>query len=281
MTGVQTCALPIYESGNGYDRDVQRWLGQISHDMLARFVKMGLVDGARVAAGARLEGHLDDYKAYLEHKGDTPAYAGKSVSRINGILAGCKFRTLNDIQCSKIQKFLADEIQAGRIGQKTANHYTRAIKTFFNWMVQDGRIDTNPVQHLRMLTVTLIKKDRRALTTDEIASLLGWLAEHGTTAYGLTAAQRRIVYLLGLTTGLRASEIASLTSSSIDFQGKTVTVKAAYTKNRQAAILPLRSDILALLQDYTAGMMPGVALFDIPHRTADMIRADLDGARLH
>jgi len=40
--------------------------------------------------------------------------------------------------------------------------------------------------------------------------------------------------------------------------------------------LPLRADIGAELQSYMAGKLPGALAFDIPDRTSDMIRRDLE-----
>lgn len=268
-----------YESGRGYTRDMQRWLDQQNPRMVKRLAAMGLVEGTQVAAGADLTDHITDYKAYLVHKGDTAEYAEKSAGRITAIVKACRFKTLMDVQPSRIQKYLSDEMQAGRIGQRTANHYIRAIKTFFTWMVQDGRCVNSPVQFLKMLTVTNIKKVRRSLTVAEVGYLLDWLAGQDNISYGLTAQQRRLVYLLSLTTGLRAAEIGALTSSSIDYKDKRVIVPSCYTKNRQDANLPLRADVVDALRSYTSRMVPGTKLFDMPHRTADMLRDDMTGAR--
>ena len=266
-------------AGRSPDGQQQAWLSKLAPQMLGRLAKIGLVEQSHFAASTDLLGHVDDYTQYLVDKGDTAGYAAKCAVRIKGIVKACRFDTQKDVQCSKIQKYLADEMRSGRIGQRTANHYVRAIKTFFNWMVQDGRCDNSPVRFLKMLTVTNVKKVRRALTVAEVGYLLDWLAGQDNTAYGLTAQQRRLVYLLSLTVGLRASEVGCLTSSSIDFKNKRVVVPSCYTKNRQDANLPLRGDVVEALRDYTAGMLPGVQLFKMPSRTADMLRADMAGAR--
>lgn len=61
-----------------------------------------------------------------------------------------------------------------------------------------------------------------------------------------------MLYHLAVTTGLRASELASLTPRSFDLVGDppTVTVEAGYSKHRRRDVLPLSADIAEALNDY-------------------------------
>lgn len=60
---------------------------------------------------------------------------------------------------------------------------------------------------------------------------------------------------LSMSTGLRASELASLTkeSLSLDTNPPTVKVKAGYSKRRRLDILPLPEDILDAAREWLAG----------------------------
>ncbi len=61
----------------------------------------------------------------------------------------------------------------------------------------------------------------------------------------------------------------------------TVTIGAAYAKNRRDNTLPLTSDTAALLTSHLAGKMPHAPAFNMPIANAivDMFRADLAAAR--
>ncbi len=91
--------------------------------------------------------------------------------------------------------------------------------------------------------------------------------------------ERALVYRLAFESGLRANEIRTLKVSSFDFEHNTVTVVAGYSKHRREDVLSIRPDTAELLQDFFHTKVPAASAFNIPSRTADMLRADLDEAR--
>ena len=91
------------------------------------------------------------------------------------------------------------------------------------------------------------------------------------------------IYILAPYTGLRAGEIASLQLHSFDFESSPTVVKVApsYTKNSEAARIPLRKDLVEVLNKYLVEkeigsevVWPGTWSED----GAKMIRVDLAGA---
>lgn len=98
------------------------------------------------------------------------------------------------------------------------------------------------------------RHDRRALSDEEVSKLL-IATLNGKIAYRFEPMERMMLYIMALSTGLRASELASLTTDGLDLDASppTVTVKAGYSKRRRLDILPLPKDILEQARDWLSG----------------------------
>ena len=81
---------------------------------------------------------------------------------------------------------------------------------------------------------------------------------------GLTGPSRALLYRLAVATGLRYSEIASITPESFDWKAPSVTVAACYTKNGETATLPLSPELVADLKPHVAPLSPGMPVFPLP-----------------
>ena len=104
------------------------------------------------------------------------------------------------------------------------------------------------------------------------------------TLYGLDGRDRAMLYQVAVNTGLRASELASLTPTSLDLDSPTPTVRClgAYTKNGQEAVLPLRAELAKALDKWLDGRPAEGPLWPgnwSQFNSAKVIRADLAAAR--
>jgi len=165
------------------------------------------------------------------------------------------------------------EKDLGLLSQKTQGYYLKAVKQFYRWMVQDQRSEQSPVEHLQAKKST--SKKRQALEPKQVSMLKSTNAAE--TIYNMGGHERALMYRLAIETGLRASEIKSLKTNNFDFHNNTVTVEAAYTKNRSEAVLPLRQNTARLLKDFMKTKMPNAQAFNLPHSSnyAKMLRKDL------
>jgi hypothetical protein len=59
-----------------------------------------------------------------------------------------------------------------------------------------------------------------------------------------------------------------------------VTAVAAYSKNRKECTLPLKEDTAAILKDIFTGKMPRTKAFKVPDKPVNMLRADLEDAKI-
>ncbi len=275
-------------AGGSPTPELTRWLEGTPQSLRNRLVQIGLLDPERVFGGKLLSDHIADFKQFLSDSGDTIEQVELSVSRVKRIVEDCKFTVWADISASTVSRCLNElrnskELSKGQIrkgiSKRTANHYLGSIKHFCLWMVKQRRASESPLAHLDCVSVDVgdIRHERRALSVDEVRRLLETTAaqpEH----FGLTGPERAIVYRLAVETGLRRNELRSLTRASFDFDKCLVTVEAQHTKNGKEAVLPLRADTVEALKLFVAGKLPTAGVFDLPEKTAVMVKADLKAA---
>ena len=174
---------------------------------------------------------------------------------------------------------LQDRLCRG-IGISTSNGYLTAMKGFSRWLVEKERTDRDRLTSLSRLNAkTDPRHERRALPEQELQVILA--SAHQSTAkfQGVVGKDRMMLYAVAMVTGFRASELVSLVPSSFDLDSDrpTVTVKAAYSKNRRTSIQPLPLDVAAALRLYLASkpatgpVWPGSWYKD----AAEMLRLDL------
>jgi len=255
--------------------------------ILAKLAAWGILSGMRLAAGKRLAEHVADWRAALLAKGGTLDYANLSAQRVKRILAACGFRTWSDLSASKVQRYLAGLRQptadSKGISAGSFNAYLTAIKGFCKWAVRDGRASESPLEHLGGVNVRTDRRhDRRPLAAGELRWLLD-TTDHGPERFGMSGAERAMLYRLAVGSGLRANELHSLTRASFRLEGvePAVVVAAAYSKHRREDVQPIRMDLAALLKAHLANTLPQARAFDMPDesRVAKMFRAHLADAR--
>ncbi len=259
-------------------------------------IDAGLVDIADVHAKRPLAEHLADYVRYLTAKGNTGKHVAMTHTRAQACLDGCQFVRVADVQPSAVLSFLEDlRRPAVAEGQDdsakgksiaTANYYLTALKGFTRWLWKDRRIGADPLAGMSKLAngQADIRHARRELAPDEFAFLLDTTGKSKRPFRYLTGTDRHALYMAAAGTGLRASELASLTPASFDLVAKppVVRVQAADTKNRKEAELPLTAEVAAVLRRYIAGKPADAPVWPgtwSNEASAKMIRLDLLDAR--
>ena len=246
----------------------------------------GLIDRHAEHRQRPLEAHLIEWEEALNAKGNTEKHAAEQSKRARQVFNACKFRFWQDISASKVQVHLADmrkgtEEKKG-VGARTSNSYLQACKQFGNWMVRDDRAASNPLSHLQRCKAAEKRVRRRALTVEECRRLIG-ATEEAEDNYGMTGAERAMMYRVALGTGFRVAEIRSLTLQSFSLAGKypTITVEAAYSKNRTRREQPIAGKLADDLEIFLASRVPEAPVFK-PNadKTADMLRDDLAKANI-
>ncbi len=198
-------------------------------------------------------------------------------------------KRIRELSLDKVETHLAEQRRSGRSLQ-TSNHYVRALKRFSRWLVRAKRLLKDPLSELSTFDTQADRRhDRRRLTDEEFARLVG-AAGNGPDIEAICGYDRAIMYLLAAWTGYRRGELASLTPRSFDLQTTpaTVTVKAAYTKNRRMSTMPLHTDLVDDIKTWLASksnigpdspLLPLKTAAGECRRTCKMMRKDLAAAR--
>jgi integrase len=204
--------------------------------------------------------HIDDFEKRPGLKGSTitEKHRAMTAQRVRAIVAGCEFRFVGCINPEKVSTWLEGQRAADqRFGIATSNHHMRAMAAFCYWLSDSkrgNRCAVNPYGKAPVLNEEVdVRRPRRALTDDEIAWLID-SAEAGPVIGEISGEDRAMLYRVALTTGLRASELKSLTPESFDLAGSppTVTVEACHSKHRREDVLPLHPDIVPRLRRWLA-----------------------------
>jgi integrase len=194
--------------------------------------------GLRVPARRQhtLEGSLAEWQECLANRG-TARYVRMTAHRARWLVAECGFRQLADLAPLPVEAALARlRNEQGRSVQ-TSNFYLAAIAGFCRWIVRNGRLPSNPLATLARGNVRTDRRhDRTALSEEEFRRLLATTSNSHRVLCGLAGPARALLYATAASTGLRASELASLVPASFSLsESPTVRCRAAYTKNGQDA----------------------------------------------
>jgi site-specific recombinase XerC len=264
---------------------------QASHaleiDILRRIERgeAGLIDPAAAHRKTPLDAHLLAFESHLEDKGNTQDHIDKTLSRCRRIIQQIDANVAADITAESVDAALAG-FRRGGMSRSTSNGYFRAMRTLCRWMLRTGRIVVNPLVGMSCINVTDAdrRRKRRPLTDVEAKALIETTRTSPESFMGLSGPDRAMLYLVAINTGLRASELASLTPESFELgdDRSLVRCQAGYTKNGQEAELPLRRDVAARVRTWLASkpaaepVWPGK--WAAQRHGAEMIRIDLTAA---
>lgn len=130
---------------------------------------------------------------------------------------------------------------AAKATPRTANNKLKIVRVLFQSAWRDGLLPDNPAAKVTSLKSADSK--RRPFTLAELKTLLD-----------LASLEWRGMILVGLYTGLRLKDIASLTWNNVDLQENQIAVSTSKTDRRQ--ILPIAKPLRAYLDELPAGDSP-------------------------
>ena len=265
-------------------QESQRLANKLEHE--AKLRRDGLIDSAAedlaIQMSRCIRQHLSEFLDTVRSRNRTQQYLNHISTRIGAILDEAGIETLAEITLDRVESAIVAIQKRNKMGPRTVNHYMQAMKAFVHWLVP-RRLATNPLLELEFHNVAIdVRKERRALTSDEMSLLVDASRTSDQKVQGYSGEQRARIYLISYLTGLRKSEVASLTPESFEITGKTpiLTLEARNSKHRKRDVLPLHPQLVALLRLWLPEYPPGEPLFPkLGKRKAHtMIRKDLEAA---
>ncbi len=173
----------------------------------------GLEDPYKAHRKRHLGEHVADWVAELRQLGRDDMYVAPCEARLGRLIAECGWHFLGDIGADAFCKWRESAVanadhnrkdQGTRtvrpMSPRSKNHYLATLITFCRWCVKRHRLASNPLGDLQKVNETSdVRRQRRALTADELRRLRDAVPEHYLLGYQL---------LMG--TGLRRGELLAL-----------------------------------------------------------------------
>lgn len=204
----------------------------------------GLIDPYKAHKQSALSEHISAYIADLRTEGRDNKYIENMQHRLDRLASECGWKALPDIEPNSFIKWR--EREARRKDKRkhacnsghgasatTLNQYLDSVRAFLNWCKRTNRIGSNPLADVGKVDGVKVRK-RRALTDDEVTRLLD-----------KAPAERKLVYRLGMATGLRRDELAQLLWGDVRLNAikPYLQLRAEATKARRGDRLSLPASL--------------------------------------
>ncbi len=191
----------------------------------------------RDAAQRNLADHLQDFVGDMRRRGKSEKHLANLQFRVDTLIADCQWNTAKAVTADSFQTWRRGKSE---LAPKTVNDYLEAARSFFNWLIKNGRVELNPLISVeKVKTEGRQTRERRSFTVDEVKRLL------------TVADVRKAVYLMAAHTGLRRSELAALKWADLrlDEVKPFALVRASTTKNSKIAPMSLHTELVTALRE--------------------------------
>lgn len=240
------------------------------------------ISGANHAMGEL----IDLFITNLEARERSSQYLRETRFRLKVVAKDLAWARAGDARLEELESWIASKRREGsRFSVETSNSYRASWRAWGNWMVKTGRALYSPFRAVEKMNSEPDRRHvRRPLTPEEVQLLLETV-EHGPERAGMGGPMRAMLYRVAVSTGLRASELASLTPASflLDENPPHIALEARFSKNRRRALQPVPKALAGILKAFLARMPKGAPIWACadPHRNklGAMLRRDCEQAR--
>ena len=190
----------------------------------------GLESGSYWTVGEMLSRYIDERVSRNDLAWNTEKTYRGWARRYAGPISRCRVPDVTTARLNQLFRQLLDEgaTGAGPLSTNTVSKFRWFLKEAFEWFVDEGLIDRNPVA--KTMSMRVERAEMEALDPESYRVLKGWLQEalaDGSTDKAAIA-QRNAAFAiwLALVTGIRAGEACAVRRRDVKLRGveKTLSV---------------------------------------------------------
>jgi len=180
---------------------------------------------------------IDQYLADLQAKGKSIHTISSYTKHLDKFsnwleLQGLDYTQVNGKESKAFRNYL---VSLG-LAPKTVNCILGAVKSFYNFLCEEGMVKGNPII-MRRLRVAEPKHNPDFLTDDELAKVK--------SAMDKLPYHIKLAFMTMLHAGLRVSEVANLSPDDVFVDNNSVFVKVRHGKGNKDRIAPVTDVIVA------------------------------------
>jgi hypothetical protein len=94
------------------------------------------------AAQRNLADHLQDFLGDARRQGLSEKHLANLEFRVSRLIAECQWHTVKAVSGDSFQTWRRGKPE---LSPKTVNDYLEAARSFFNWLIKNGRVQSNPL----------------------------------------------------------------------------------------------------------------------------------------
>ena len=276
-------------AGERPDRNLTEWLEALPERTKEKLARHGLISKVSLERSKTIQEHLEIFIAYKSSQASRSIIKPKQVkvmkTRLNKLIDQCNISCISDISQRTIENWMTENTINNTFAPKTINHYITAFKQFSSWLYKNNISTEDTLAGLQKININSgnITFTRRALTENEINSLVHEAKTSSVTRCGVTGTQRALAYQISLFTGLRYNEAATLRRDDIDLETKTIRCRDINSKNGHTTTLPLQDELASELKAYFSDnpVLPFANIFPhMPEKGIDLLKKDLESANI-
>jgi integrase len=247
-----------------------------------KLMSLGLMQSGK--GGEAIKPHLQAFQTTMFAAGLSRDYIVRTAQLIDNAVKFNEWTLLNQINAEGLARYLEHlKKDIGRAHRTLASVIT-AMRTFCKYLVRNRALLNDPTADLKKPSAKTDRRiERRMLLPEEWYWLKKTLLKHPVLRNSQRSDERLLLYWTAIETGLRASELMSLTKSALMLDSKEphLIVRASITKNSELAKQYVSDELADKLRRAVSKKTPGAKVFRIGARTemARALVADISHAR--
>ena len=229
-----------------------------------------------------IEDHLADFENKMRAESRSEGHINDTLYQIRGIVEHAGFSKAADISADGVNRCAGHLQDKGR-SARTIQAYLTAIKSFTSWLAKHHKLQRDPLASVKKPNPESDRRSKRRMLLPEEWRRLVAVTKTGPKRCGMSGSERALVYRTAIQTGLRSSELRSLTRGLLylDSNPPYIVCRAESTKDGKEARQYIDPALAADLEAHITTLPPKAKLFKLPHgaNMALMLRNDLADAR--